>query len=132
MMIEWNGPDMKRDMDLVRKILMFMSENTEGPGVDWENALPGYSEQQIFHHAHLMAQGDLIDATEISSMEDPLPISLPLSITWTGHEFLDAARDETLWEKAKKHVIKPTGGVAMSVLTDWLKGQATAALSLAG
>ena len=24
----------------------------------------------------------------------------PINLTWEGHEFLDAARDESIWEKA--------------------------------
>jgi hypothetical protein len=122
---------MKRDMDLVRKILIFMSGNDQGPNVKWEDAIPGYTQAQILHHAHLMSQGNLIDTIDATSLDDFLPMALPVSITWNGHEFLDASRDETLWERAKKHVIKPTGGVAMSVLTEWLKSQATAALVLA-
>lgn len=119
---------MKRDMDLVRSILIFMSQNERGPHIRWEEALPGYTENQILHHAHLMVQGGLIEAVASRNLGDYIPKATPLSITWTGHEFLDASRDATIWEKAKKHVLKPTGGVAMSVLTEWLKGQATAAL----
>ena len=122
---------MKRDMDLVRKILIVMSENGSGAYILWDAELSDYPTEQIFHHAHLMSQGGLIDAADTSSLDSPLPTAIPLSITWNGHEFLDASRDETLLEKAKKHVIKPTGGVAMSVLTEWLKGQATAALTSA-
>jgi hypothetical protein len=125
------GEAMKRDMDLVRKILIFMSENDEGAHVLWANAVPGYTPEQIFHHAALMQQGGLIISVDTTCLEDKLPMALPLSITWDGHEFLDSSRDPTLWEKAKKHVIAPSGGVAMSVLTEWLKSQATAALALA-
>lgn len=121
---------MKRDMDLVRKILIFMSENTEGPNVDWAAKIPGYTEDQILHHAALMKQGGLIVAGDYGDLDSDLPIALPVSITWDGHEFLDAVRDSTVWEKAKKYVISPTGGVAFAVLKSWLETQATAALAL--
>jgi hypothetical protein len=32
-----------------------------------------------------------------------------LGLTYAGHEFLDAARNDTLWVKAKEIVIKNTG-----------------------
>jgi hypothetical protein len=119
---------MKRDLDLVRKILIAMSENERGPNIKWSETIPGYEDAKIYHHAHLMAQGGLILATDVSGLSDLLPVAIPTSITWDGHEFLEASRDPTLWDKAKKHVIKPAGGVAMSVLTEWLKAQAKGAL----
>lgn len=120
---------MKRDMDLVRQILITMSENERGPNIKWAEALPDYAEDVILHHAHLMSQGGLIDAIDVTSISHLLPVALPTSITWDGHEFLDSSRDPTVWDKAKKYVIKPAGGVAMSVLTEWLKAQAKGAIT---
>ena len=39
-----------------------------------------------------------------------------ISLTWQGHEFLDAARNDTIWRKAKKKVLETTGGLAFDVL----------------
>jgi hypothetical protein len=116
---------MKRDLDLVRKILIAMSENERGPNIKWGETIPGYEDAKIYHHAHLMAQGGLIVATDITTMSDLNPVALPMSITWDGHEFLEASNKPGLWEKAQTHIIKPAGGVAFSVLLDWLKAQAT-------
>jgi hypothetical protein len=48
-------------------------------------------------------------------------------LTWEGHEFLDAARDDTRWSKAKK-LVQEKGGSLMfealkAVLVQTLKGQ---------
>lgn len=115
---------MKRDMDLVRKILMLMSENEQGPNIKWTELLPDYTKEQIYHHAHLMAQGDLIDAADASTLSDRLPMAIPTSITWRGHEFIDSLRDPSLWAAAKKNVIGPGGAVAFTVLLEWAKAEA--------
>lgn len=114
---------MKRDMDLVRKILMLMSENDQGPNVKWAELLPDYTKEQIHHHAYLMAEGDLIQAADATTLSDRLPMAIPTSITWAGHEFIDSIRDPSLWDAAKKNVIKPAGGVAFTVLLEWAKAE---------
>lgn len=38
------------------------------------------------------------------------------SLTWDGHEFLEAARDDSLWEKAKRLVLEKTGTLTFEAL----------------
>jgi len=42
-------------------------------------------------------------------------------LTWQGHEFLDAARNETVWKKAQEHIKKSGVEVTISILQDLLK-----------
>ena len=51
-------------------------------------------------------------------------------LTWSGHEFADAANDGALWAKAKTNVIGPAGGVAFTVLLEWLKAEAKSRLGI--
>jgi len=44
-------------------------------------------------------------------------------MTWAGHDFLDAARDETLWNKAKQTVMKPNASYTFENLGDYLKAE---------
>lgn len=122
---------MKRDMDLVRKILIFMSGNERGPHVKWQEELPEYTREQILHHAHLMAQGGLIEAAHCDDMDDLLPMALPTSITWAGHDFLAAASDDTIWAQAKKTVLAPAAGATFTVVLEWMKIEAMRRLGLA-
>ena len=41
------------------------------------------------------------------------------SLTWDGHEFLDSARNETLWRKAKEE-LKKTGNFSFQILGEML------------
>jgi len=92
---------MKRDMDLAREIL-FQVE-TSGDPIEWvEIAVDGHSEEEISYHIKLLCQANLIEANDCSSMNGKSWKAT--SLTWTGHEFLDAARNENLWNKAKTYL----------------------------
>lgn len=92
---------MKRDMDLARAIL-FQVEKSDDP-MNWAKfAVDEYSEEQISYHIKLLYQANLIEANDCSS-NDGLSWKAT-SLTWHGHEFLDAARNETFWNKAKNHL----------------------------
>jgi hypothetical protein len=55
---------------------------------------------------------------------------LQTNLTWAGQDFLDAARDDTLWKKAKETVIKPGASFTFDLLLAWLKTQVEIALGL--
>ncbi len=90
---------MKRDMDLVRAILIEMEKWT--PGQDGgEIEVQGRTPEEITYHLGLMHEAGLIKAINASSHDGEA--WLPLKILWDGHEFLDAARSDTVWAKAKQ------------------------------
>lgn len=49
----------------------------------------------------------------------------------TGNEFISAAKDNELWEKAKRVVITPIAGTTFAVLLEWMKAEAMRRLGLA-
>lgn len=121
---------MKRDMDLVRKILFAMEEDENQTSMHAESLpkIDGYNENQILYHIKLMAQAALIhiDQIEVPTFQDQKFIYDSYSISWNGHEFLDAARDTQRWEKAKGAMSKAGGlvlPVLMQLLTSYLKAE---------
>jgi len=98
---------MKRDMDLTRKILLAMeqrSENDQDKPFEFE----GHPDEEVCYHIKLLAEADFLDARDDSTHDGEA--WTPLSLTWSGHEFLDAARDNTLWNKAKQQIVEKGGG----------------------
>lgn len=116
---------MKRDMDLVRKILMACAEHEHG-FAPRELVIAGYSKEQIGYHIHLMIQADLVSGKNITTFGSNSPKAVVTSITWAGHDFLEASRDEGLWSKAKQ-AAGSTGGMVLDVLKSILIGLATEA-----
>ena len=88
---------MKRDFELVRKLLL----EFEGEGID-----PGtYTEQQILYHKALLLEAGFAEGPkphyssgEFFEIPDKVIIR---KLTWEGHDFIDAIRDEDRWQKVK-------------------------------
>ncbi len=102
---------MKRDMDLVRKILM-ACEACEHGRMAKHPEIEGFSEEQILYHAHLMLDAGLITGFPITTSGSPSPEAVPTGLTWEGHDFLDASKDEGRWQKTRQ----AAGSVAMGAL----------------
>ncbi len=104
---------MKRDMDLVRKILFKLEENPHG----FNNKpleIDGYSREEIGYHAALMHEAGLIEGIKFTHLQSESPDYLPHCLTWAGHDFLDACRDEGRWTRAKE-IFRQLDGVTFDV-----------------
>lgn len=106
---------MKRDMDLARKIL-FAIEESEGECGPDDIKIEGYSDQIVYYHIKILAEAGLIEAEDISTMGENGFQWWAKSLTWQGHEFLDAARDNSRWDKAKKLVSEKVGSLMFEAL----------------
>ena len=115
-------------MDLCRKILMEVEswETTLNPQ---DVKIPGeYTKDEIGHHAYLLAQGGLLEGRDVSGIGIACRRFWPRALTWQGHEFLDAARDNERWQEAKK-MAKGAGGLGFDLLKAVLTGLAQKALT---
>jgi DNA-binding transcriptional ArsR family regulator len=109
---------MKRDLDLVRLILIGIEEqSTYGSQIDLQ--IEGYSHEQINYHVIIMDEAGLIRAEELKTSQPGR--WKPLRLTWDGHELLEASRDETRWNKAKE-IMATTGGFVFELAKPLLVG----------
>ena len=118
---------MKRDMDLVREVLLQVEKRSyrdAGKPV----CLNGRSEEDISYQVKLMHQAGLIEAIDASTRAGLN--WLPMSLTWDGHEFLDAARDDTRWNRTKTLVAEKAGIVGFEILKQALVAMAKQAMGL--
>lgn len=116
---------MKRDMDLAREILRWI-EQQEIPKLPILK-IDGYSDEVISYHVMLLHEAGLIEAMNASARVQEWR---PKRLTWNGHEFLDASRNDTLWNKAKELTLSATGGVSFDVLKTLLVDLAKKAIGL--
>lgn len=104
---------MKRDMELARKILRQVEEKSQGLGmVDLD--LPGVQEEEVSYHIMLLKQAGLLKATDLSTFNGFEWKAK--SLTWEGHEFLDAIKNETVWSNIKATVKEKGGAIPFEVL----------------
>ena len=89
-----------------------------------------YSTEVRAYHVALMKDAGLIEGI-VNSDADGNPVGYFVSrMTWAGHDFLDAARDDNLWKKAKEFVLKPGVSWSFELLKEWLKHEARQRLGL--
>lgn len=100
---------MKRDMDLIRLILLDVEGETN---VD----LGSYSDQKIRYHNWLLLDAGLVEGMNDRGMNDKYNSALITGLNWEGHDFLDASRDEATWNKAQKTIGENVGTVAFDML----------------
>ncbi len=106
---------MKRDMDLARSILIEVEAATEPWGM-LEINVDGYEAENISYHIKLLYQAGLIEAEDTSTLGVGGFEWSASSLTWDGHEFLEAARDDNRWDKAKDVILKKGAGMPFDVL----------------
>ena len=109
---------MKRNMDLVREILLRV-EAADGGKIVFNDLLAEYDKADIGRHVELMIEHGLLKGTVVPSGSGPEHRVLVFDIrrmTWEGHDFLDAARNETIWIRAQRLCREKTGGLAFDLL----------------
>lgn len=104
---------MKRDMELVRQILLRLNEHEHGFAPD-ELAIEGFTEDQIGYHCLLLDEAGLIQAVDTSTISALSPSAHPIRLKWEGHEFIENAQNEKEWNQTKEAVGK-LGDVSFSV-----------------
>ena len=89
---------MKRDMDLIRAMLLAVEGDPHGRAPEIEIA--GYTQEEIGYHAVLLGEAGLAVVIEMTGFSDQSPTATVSRLTWAGHEFLDASRDNRFWNQA--------------------------------
>ncbi|NTW87614.1 MAG: DUF2513 domain-containing protein [Desulfobulbaceae bacterium] len=110
---------MKRNMDLVRTLLQKIESCSESYGLETIPEITDYDMDTISYHVKLLIDAGLVEA-------DPGPMGMgyvdytDINLTWKGQDFLSASNDDSLWSKAKEHVIKPGASFTFDLLFEWL------------
>lgn len=90
---------MKRDMELVRKILIELEDKPNDNEL-LQPKIEGYSDEEISYHIGKLYEAGFVDAVNFPGNDQNDWYAK--TMTWHGHEFLDLARNESVWNKAKE------------------------------
>jgi hypothetical protein len=113
---------MKRDMDLVRRILLAAEAL---PYAGNFQSLDGVEEEQFITHALWLKHAGLIDAVGMAGSGSGAKFAIVQGLTWHGTEFVAALQDETLWAKAKDKFMRPGVSFTIDILKAWLTDKIT-------
>ena len=91
---------MKRDMDLVRLILLKIEEEYKSTALI-NLSIDGYDMETVAYHCKILHDAGFVSNYNASYAGDELYIFSVGAITWEGNDYLDLVRDNSLWKKTK-------------------------------
>lgn len=110
---------MKRDMELVRKLLFLAEED----GKD-DELCEEYGQDVVAGHVAILLDAKLIVGEVVCNEVGEPVASVILRLTWAGHEFLDNARNDTIWRGVLSKIKSAALTVSFDVLAELLKSGA--------
>ena len=118
---------MKRDMDLIRDLLLGIEQDERLDGTifiapdESDNlgviGITNHSAEEVAYHLMMLMEAGLIKGN--STMEQMPAVS---RLTWEGHEFLDNIKDQSIWGKTKER-LKGLPGVGIAVIGEVAKAE---------
>lgn len=113
---------MKRDMDLVRCILLqvekaenYLTLNDLFQARDNQKGCE-YTDNEIIYHVELLFAQGFIDGYLRCDMNGDIIENQMCGLTWDGADFLESMRDQRVWNKAKEVIKKTVGSTTFEVV----------------
>ena len=91
---------MKRDMELVRLILLKIEEEYRSTAI-YNLKIPHYDMETVAYHCKILKEAGLISDYDSRYADGKLWCFGVGSLTWDGNDFLDKIRDNSRWKKIK-------------------------------
>jgi len=119
---------MPRDMDLIRDLMLRFERG--------DISVPlGHTKVDVAYHVNQLVDEGYIKGTVIKG---PLPgtgKSIPLAyivddITWKGHDFIKAVRDDVLWHRVKEHFAKKVVPFTADLILTFVKSEGLKAIGM--
>ena len=100
-------------MDLAREVLRQVKQCQEPQG--WAQIrIEGRTSDEISYHVKILGQAGYLEVQDLSA--GPSFDWRAISLTWSGHEFLDALGNETVWNRLKAIIRDKGGSIPFEVL----------------
>lgn len=106
---------MKRDWEIIRTILLRV-EDLESGNTLRPSDFGGTDSEVIAYHVFLLKDAGLIDAS-ILEYSGSSCIHFDIhSLTWSGHEFLDSIRNNSIWKETKSKILSKSGAMTFEII----------------
>lgn len=117
---------MKRDLDLLRNIMKYLEENLVPGQIIKSSKITQFGDSDEVHlmiaeHIKLLLDDNLIETLKPIEVQG-FTIFMINRITSKGHDFLDALRSDTVWNKTKEKM-KEVGGFTLGIALEIAKEQ---------
>ena len=115
---------MKRDMDLVRLILLEIEDKYSSTAI-YDLAIDGYDTEMVAYHCKILYEAGLISDYKAQYADNEIYVFGVGSLTWDGNDFLEKIRDDSQWKKVKETITKK----GLPLVVDTIKSVANALIS---
>ena len=103
---------MKRNWDTIRELLVKVEACTLPSEIVTLSQFEQERHAEISYHMALLIEAGLVQGHMSQSIGPSVKHFMASRLSWQGHEFLDAIRNDTIWNKTKKLFLEK--GVDMS------------------
>jgi hypothetical protein len=114
---------MKRDMELIRSVLLKLEEDVglqlKTYAFQFDNSkmvIEGHTDEEVYRHVVMLLESPFVEGKQMMSGE-----IVVRGLTWEGREFLDSIRGDVVWKKTKAGVEK-IGGTGLGFVWEIAKG----------
>jgi Hypothetical protein (DUF2513) len=126
---------MKRNMELIRDILLRVEADPKLDGADFRRAtaetlgITERTEAEVAYHLDLLIQAGFLNGNTKMLGRGDQKLTRISKLTWEGHEFLDDIRDPEIWRKTKDRE-KAVAGVGLKFIWEIAKAEIKTTLGL--
>lgn len=92
---------MKRDMDLIRQQLL-MIESSDSRYMTFNDC--GYKSLEFYYNLDLLISAGMVEG-KMNYLNKGRAAPVVNGLSWEGHDFLDAIRQDSIWQKTKEYLI---------------------------
>lgn len=108
---------MKLDPQLLRDIMIACEEADDGTDNDIDLAVPGSDPRVVSYHVRRLGQAGYLEVDTLPDTDDlDFTWHVPKSVTFAGHQFIAATRDDSTWKKVLKSVGAKAGSVTIDTI----------------
>ena len=121
---------MKRNPDAIREIMLQAEEAPAGQPIRSFEIESLEDPFDVAEHVNLALDSGLLEGKIQWHGREVIPPIFITRITNTGHDFIEAVRDDTIWKKVKENVVKPSATWTLGLILEYAKALAKERLGL--
>lgn len=123
---------MKRDIELLRTIVQEIERTPAGERLEASAMrLPDWDAHTVAEHIRLLSEANFISVVAASAASPGGPKRYLIhGLTWEGHDFCDAVRNDDVWNQVKRSLGKIGGTAGIDVVKSLASSIAKATLGI--
>ncbi len=119
---------MKRDPELIREILIEIEDCPADRQIRF--CAEGGDDVAKIKHVELLIEAGYVKGHVQHYVSNTSPEAYVSGLTWEGHDFVSAVRDNSIWQKTKEHVLKPAASWTFAMIVEYAKAEAKKRLGI--